>query len=107
MAHTKELAKCRKPLPVQLDKHSIFIFTKDVRRLGGTIRNKKVKILSQGICIYTFIDGTLICTALIDSYNESLLIIKRSTCFGIFSPSSGAKFWSCISELVYAGTSGG
>ena len=29
-----------------------------------------------------------------NSYNESLLIIKRSTCFGLFSPSSGATF--CI-----------
>ena len=27
-----------------------------------------------------------------NSYNESLLIIKRSTCFGLFSPSSGATF---------------
>ena len=25
-----------------------------------------------------------------NSYNESLLIIKRPTCFGLFSPSSGA-----------------
>ena len=35
-----------------------------------------------------------------NSYNVSLLIIKRSTCFGLFSPSSGATFWSCISQLV-------
>ena len=27
------------------------------------------------------------------SYNESLLIIKRSTCFGLFSPSSGVTFY--------------
>ena len=27
-----------------------------------------------------------------NSYNESLLIIKRSTCFGLLSPSSGATF---------------
>ena len=35
-----------------------------------------------------------------NSYNESLLIIKLSTCFGLLSPSSGATFWSCISQLV-------
>ena len=32
------------------------------------------------------------------SCNVSLLIIKCSTCFGLFSPSSGATFWSCISQ---------
>ena len=35
-----------------------------------------------------------------NSYNVSLLIIKCSTCFGHFSPSSGVTFWSCISQLV-------
>ena len=35
-----------------------------------------------------------------NSYNGSLFIIKCSTCFGIFSPSSRATFWSCISHLV-------
>ena len=35
-----------------------------------------------------------------NSYNVSLFIIKRSACFGLFSPSSGATFWSCISQLV-------
>ena len=35
-----------------------------------------------------------------NSYNESLLIVKRSTCFGLLSPSSGATFWSRISQLV-------
>ena len=34
------------------------------------------------------------------SYNVSLFIIKCSTCFGLFSPLSGATFWSCISQLV-------
>ena len=32
--------------------------------------------------------------------NVSLFIIKCSTCFGLFSPSSGATFWSGISHLV-------
>ena len=32
--------------------------------------------------------------------NVSLFIIKCSTCFGLFSPSSGATFWSCTSQLV-------
>ena len=32
-----------------------------------------------------------------NSYNVSLFIIKCSTCFGLFSPSAGATFWSCIS----------
>ena len=35
-----------------------------------------------------------------NSYNVSLFIIKCSTCFGLFSPSSGATFWSCISQWV-------
>ena len=35
-----------------------------------------------------------------DSYNASLFIVKCSTCFGLFSPSSGATFWSCISQMV-------
>ena len=39
-------------------------------------------------------------TTCIDSYNVSLFVIKCSTCFGLFSPSSGATFWSCISQLV-------
>ena len=39
-----------------------------------------------------------------NSYNVSLFIIKCSTCFGPFSPSSGATFWSCTSQLVQAGT---
>ena len=39
-------------------------------------------------------------TRSINSYNESLLIIKCSTYFGLCSPSSGATFWSCISQLV-------
>ena len=43
-------------------------------------------------------------TRCIDSYNVSLFIIKCSTCFRLFSPSSGATFWSCILQLVYAGT---
>ena len=33
-------------------------------------------------------------------YNVSLFIIKYSTFFVLFSPSSGATFWSCISQLV-------
>ena len=41
-----------------------------------------------------------------NSYNVSLFIIKCSTCFGLFGSSSEATFWSCISQLVYAGTSG-
>ena len=35
-----------------------------------------------------------------NSYNESLLIIKRSTCFGLSSPSSGATFFEAVSQLV-------
>ena len=46
-------------------------------------------------CIY--ISRPTRCT---NSYNEFLLNIKCSTCFGLFSPSSGAMFWSCISQLV-------
>ena len=41
-----------------------------------------------------------------NSYNVSLFLIKCSTCIGVLSPSSGATFWSCISQLVYTGTSG-
>ena len=36
----------------------------------------------------------------INSYNVSLFIIKRSACFGLFCPSSGVTFCSCISQLV-------
>ena len=34
-------------------------------------------------------------------YNASLFIIKCSTCFGLFSPSPGATFWSGISHLIH------
>ena len=33
-----------------------------------------------------------------NSYNESLLIIKRSTCFGLLSPSSEATFFEAVSQ---------
>ena len=51
--------------------------------------------------IFVYISRPTRCT---NSYNVSLFIIKCSTCFGLFSPSSGATCWSCTSELVYAGT---
>ena len=35
-----------------------------------------------------------------NSYNEYLLIIKRSTCFGLLSSSSGATFFEAVSQLV-------
>ena len=33
---------------------------------------------------------------------ESLLIIKRSTCFGLLSPSPGATFCEAVYQLVYS-----
>ena len=44
---------------------------------------------------YVYISRPTRCT---NSYNVSFCIIKRSTCFGLFSPSSGTTFWSCISQ---------
>ena len=35
-----------------------------------------------------------------NSYNEHLLIVKRSTCFVLFIPSSGATFFEAVSQLV-------
>ena len=36
-----------------------------------------------------------------NSYNESLLIIKRSTGFGLLSPSSGATFFEAVYRNGY------
>ena len=47
------------------------------------------------LCVY--ISRPTRCT---NSYNVFLFIIKCSACFGLFSPSSGATFWSCVSQLV-------
>ena len=79
---------------------------KEVEKRQG--RKKKwshYKILTYSIwrCMHrasycnVYISRTTRCT---NSYNVSLFIIKCSTCFGLFSPSSGATFWSCISQLV-------
>ena len=54
-------------------------------------------------CTHVYISRPTRCTK---SYNVSLFIIKCSTCFGLFSPSSGATFWSCISQLVQARRTG-
>ena len=40
-------------------------------------------------------------TGCTNSYNESLLIIKCSTCFGLFSPSSGATFFEAVYRNWY------
>ena len=49
--------------------------------MGGKFLNNK--------WLNVYISRPTRCT---NSYNESLLIIKCSTCFGLLSPSSGATF---------------
>ena len=69
-----------------------------------TLRNITVKTFAKIWCFMhrasqcnVYISRTTRC---VNSCNVSLFIIKCSTCFGLFSPSSGATFWSCISQLV-------
>ena len=65
--------------------------------LYGDILYKEHEMFDRASYCDVYISRPTGCT---NSYNVSLFIIKCSTCFGLFSPSSGATFWSCISQLV-------
>ena len=52
--------------------------------------------MQEMVCVY--ISRPTRCT---NFYNESFLIIKRSTCFGLLSPSSGATFFEAVYRNWY------